>query len=268
MTQFFFRHGEALNTVDNARVVIGSRGNSGHMSRAENCGRCAGQGGSTHWRPDGGVCYECRGNRTVTRTYRVFDAKKLDGLIRTALAVKHAFQVKREAVDAKRAQEFVSWSRDHETLLGAIKEAKDNPFLGSLARQLGENKILSERQIEAATKVVKAAGEREISDAASDFVGTVKDRITFDAEVTGVYSFDTAFGTTMIVRMTDSDDNIFVWFATSYPDLERGDHVTITGTIKGHDEYRGAKQTVLSRCKFDKFKIMTPDEAANAEVLA
>ena len=177
-------------------------------------------------------------------------------------------EIEREAAKAKQFVEFVQWSRNHENLLGAIRDAKDNPFLGSLARQLIENKILTERQIEAATKVVKAAGEREMADAASNFVGTVKDRITFDAEVTGVYSFDTDYGTTMIVRMTDPDDNILVWFATSSPDLERGDNVTLTGTIKDHDEYRGAKQTVLTRCKFDKFKIMTPDEAANAEVLA
>lgn len=268
MTQFFFRHGETLNERDNANVVLGSRGDSGYMSRAENCGRCGGQGGSPHWRPDGGVCYQCNGRRTITRTYRVFTAEKLAKLVRTADAKDARKQAEREAAQAAKHVAFQRWSLDNENLLDAIKRAKGNPFMGSLASQLSEHKILSDKQLTAAEDSIRRGQERDVSDAASDFVGTVGERITFDAKVVGVYSFDTAYGTTMIVRMTDSDDNIFVWFATSYPDLERGDHVTLTGTIKDHDEYRGAKQTVLTRCKFDKFKIMTPDEAANAEVLA
>ena len=69
-------------------------------------------------------------------------------------------------------------------------------------------------------------------------------------------------------RRGERDDprslELCIWVVhTGLADLQK-----LTGTIKDHDKYRGAKQTVLTRCKFDKFKIMTPDEAANAEVLA
>ena len=38
-------------------------------------------------------------------------------------------------------------------------------------------------------------------------------------------------------------------------------------TVKKHEEYRGVKQTVLTRCKYTKFIILTADEAAIKEVL-
>lgn len=35
-------------------------------------------------------------------------------------------------------------------------------------------------------------------------------------------------------------------------DFERGETYTITGTIKAHEEYKGERQTALTRCKVQK----------------
>ena len=46
----------------------------------------------------------------------------------------------------------------------------------------------------------------------------------------------------------NDSDNIFVWI-TGTKAYEVGTKLTIMGTIKNHQEYRGVKQTVLTRVK-------------------
>ena len=48
-----------------------------------------------------------------------------------------------------------------------------------------------------------------------------------------------------------SDSALLVWFASSTPDnvLDDGIEYIVKGTIKKHEEYKGLKQTVLTRCK-------------------
>lgn len=49
----------------------------------------------------------------------------------------------------------------------------------------------------------------------------------------------------------DEDGNIFTWIASSpmNSDIQKGDTVILDGTVKEHKEYKGDKQTVLTRCK-------------------
>jgi hypothetical protein len=46
-------------------------------------------------------------------------------------------------------------------------------------------------------------------------------------------------------------DNVLTWFCSGKgidPDIEVGDEVLLTGTVKDHKEYNGVKQTYLNRC--------------------
>lgn len=98
-------------------------------------------------------------------------------------------------------------------------------------------------------------------------VGTIGVRIEFEAKVIGVYGTEGFYGHTDIVKFRDLKGNLFTWFASGYMNLERGDRMSIKGTVKDHDTYRGVKQTILTRCKFTKFETMTVDEAAKLEVV-
>lgn len=268
MTQFFFRHGAALSESDNPRVKVGARGESGFLTRAENCPRCGGAGGSPHWHPDGGICYQCRGRCKITVTHRVFSAAKLAKLNEAAdkkAAVKAA-EAQRK-MDAAIAY-FVEWRKPHEKVLGDIAAATGNSFLSDLADKVSKSMILTDRQLEAAATAVERIKEREIEGRASEHVGAVKERIEFEAEVTGVYGTEGFYGHTDIVKFKDADNNQFTWFASDYTNLERGDRMSIKGTVKKHEDYKGVKQTVLTRCKYLKFEIMTPDEAAQSEAVA
>ena len=80
----------------------------------------------------------------------------------------------------------------------------------------------------------------------SEWVGTVGKRVTVKfSETVLLTSWETMYGTTYVWKIVGDDGNIYTWkTGNSVP--EAG---TITGTVKEHKEYRGVKQTELTRCR-------------------
>jgi hypothetical protein len=53
-----------------------------------------------------------------------------------------------------------------------------------------------------------------------------------------------------------NEENILSWFTSSnISDLEVGKEYWLSATVKEHSEYKGEKQTILTRCKVIKFYI-------------
>ena len=103
-----------------------------------------------------------------------------------------------------------------------------------------------EYQAEKAERERKAAAERA-NEANSVYVGNVKERIKIDVHsVKCVTSFESDFGIVRIYKIVDVNGNVFTWKTGNYID---GEVKTITGTVKGHSEYRGIKQTEITRCR-------------------
>ena len=65
-----------------------------------------------------------------------------------------------------------------------------------------------------------------------------------------VTGFDTAYGYTTILKFRTVDGATVVWKASdsSIARSDVGKRYTLAGTIKAHDEYKGVKQTVMTRC--------------------
>lgn len=116
----------------------------------------------------------------------------------------------------------------------------------------------------------------------SKHIGTVGDKITIEATLVKMYEYiDHAFsyyGTThYIYTMQDADANIFVWKTTSsmmiqldeegcrWHSVGKGDVISITGKIKEHGEYKGTKQTVLTRCKYELIKTAPTKEEVDEQ---
>lgn len=96
--------------------------------------------------------------------------------------------------------------------------------------------------------------QREIDHLAnlqSMYVGEVGQRTTFELTSDKVVSYDGAYGTSYMYFFKDSENNVFLWGTTKDIDLEKGETVSLVGTIKEHKEYRDIKQTVITRCKFN-----------------
>ena len=98
---------------------------------------------------------------------------------------------------------------------------------------------------------------KEVADAAkaslepksnSEYLGEVKERLRdLEVTLTDVRSFDGFYGTTFIYTFA-YNENVLVWMTSSCKDIEVGEKLLLTGTVKEHSEYKGVKQTKLSRC--------------------
>lgn len=82
----------------------------------------------------------------------------------------------------------------------------------------------------------------------SSWVGEVGKRVEVSvAEMRTVASWETQWGVTKVIRLTDESGNVFTWKTSTWVDDDRIDKVV--GTVKQHSEFRGEKQTELTRCK-------------------
>lgn len=114
---------------------------------------------------------------------------------------------------------------------------------------------LYKRMIEKEAKDKALAEEK----ANTKFVGNVGDKITTKVKVIIAGGYNTEYGYTTIYKMTDENNNVYIWKTSTFFEVvkENGhcvpapecEEITIRATIKDHSEYRGEKQTVLTRVK-------------------
>jgi len=95
----------------------------------------------------------------------------------------------------------------------------------------------------------KAHGQSETgSKTASEFIGSVGDKVTVEVDVTSIKEIEGQYGLTSVVNMR-SGDNAITWFASGAAKVEQGQHYTLKGTVKKHEAYNGINTTYLTRCK-------------------
>ena len=93
----------------------------------------------------------------------------------------------------------------------------------------------------------KFAAERA-SEVNSQHIGKVGDRINFKGSFSKVFdqAGETDWGTTFVYKLVDENGNVFTWKTGScLPD----EFDSVKGTVKEHKEFRGIRQTELTRCK-------------------
>lgn len=109
-------------------------------------------------------------------------------------------------------------------------------------------------------KIFVKDNAKEIADAAkneaapksnSEFIGEIKQRLR-DMEVvyTNCRTVEGYYGISLVYTFK-LGDNVLTWFCSGKgidPDIEIGETVLLTGTVKDHKEYNGVKQTYLNRC--------------------
>ena len=83
-----------------------------------------------------------------------------------------------------------------------------------------------------------------------EFIGIPNEKIEIKVILTKMFSYDTQYGTMYIYKFTDENGNILVW-KTNPKGFEETKEYKIIGTIKEHEEYKGEKQTQLTRCKVE-----------------
>lgn len=84
----------------------------------------------------------------------------------------------------------------------------------------------------------------------SEFVGEVGKRSEFEVVLDSVRWFDSDWGESGLVRFYDRAGNLLIWWtggARALSEMNDGGTYRIAGTVKKHEDYRGTKQTALTR---------------------
>lgn len=85
----------------------------------------------------------------------------------------------------------------------------------------------------------------EAKSSKSNYIGNIGDKIEFKGVPNCLCSYPTEFGTTYIYKFV-VDDNEVIWKTSK----ELGDEeISLKGTIKNHQIFRGIKQTGVTRCR-------------------
>lgn len=142
-------------------------------------------------------------------------------------------------------------SNDYMHNLKTVCALKYNPWnrigiLVSLFPTFNRDLEIQERKAEAEAKAKQEAQN-------SNHVGNVGDRIQVNVQsVKCLTSWENTFSyyptTTYLYKIVDQEGNVFTWKTSTFLDDDNIPQM-ITGTVKEHSEFRGVKQTVLTRCK-------------------
>ena len=84
-------------------------------------------------------------------------------------------------------------------------------------------------------------------EAIGDYIGIIGGRPTIKTRCAAIYHTKSQ---KLCYLFRDADNRVAVWF-TSPKEIELNKTYYITGTVKQHQIYRGERQTVLTRCKYE-----------------
>lgn len=245
--------GTAVDPELAVRAHMKPSGTVGVIARRAPCNRCGGHGGWQGW--PGFTCYRCGGRdshwfETVNTT--VWTESGLERL-RAARARATTRRLEKEAKEAQEREESIQALVAAHPHLQALLDADpaEGSFLASVRDQLRTKGALSERQIAAVAAALDRAQARREKAAQSEHVGTVGERLTIPVRVAFVRDLDGHYGPKRLVKLEDGQGNILVTFATSawVWEVDRGDELNVTGTVKAHEIYEGSAQTVLTRTR-------------------
>lgn len=89
---------------------------------------------------------------------------------------------------------------------------------------------------------------QQASEQNSTYIGNVGDRIEIDVHsFECVTSWETMYGVTRVYKIVDTNGNVYTWKTSNY--ISEDVIAKVKGTVKSHNEYRGIKQTEITRCK-------------------
>lgn len=163
-----------------------------------------------------------------------------------------------ESVDlAKRVREWIIGNERDDNYYHNLKVA--------CSLKCGDYKVLGllvsafpayDRELEREAERREREAQEALKKAQSAYLGNVGDKITFAiADFKCLTSWETQWGTTYVYRFTDADGHDVTWKTSNWVS-DRCVGGTISGKIKELKEYRGIKQTELTRCRVTELETL------------
>lgn len=241
------------------------------------CRRCGGAGASDKWYYTGKTCWECGGTGVnparpqIVKKYTPEYEAKLEAK-REARRQKQEqeLRAKAEQLNAEFLAEYFPNGKMYivanssDCNIEELKAAGAKFFLVYWYFTEAQEKFLTVSVAPDEATYVNKFGIREFINRMDDlvhakkealkpvsqYVGSVGEKLTVKATYTYKAWFDSKYGTTYIHNFATDDGSLLVW-KTSIGNIgfADGERVEITATVKEHSEYKGKKQTALTRCK-------------------
>lgn len=220
-----------------ARLIKVDRNGTKYYEGFIECDRCFGKGtyyigvNNGHLVPspvDGGTCFKCGGSGKVAGKWKEYTPE-----------YEAKLEARRQAKAQQRAEEEAKRQAEREA--ARLKEEAE--------------KQAERERLEAIERAEKAK---------SQYIGSIGDKLDIKAVYVKSAWFEVqafrGYGTqTMYIHTFKIGDNVAIWKTTAvlgkwgergeWQAIEEGAEVQLKGTIKELGEYKGEKQTVLTRCK-------------------
>jgi hypothetical protein len=283
MQEYVAKNNDFTKFEDKRVSLIKIDKNGTHWYVDNRCPKCGGDGILPFYgHVENGMCFKCMGSGEGKQKFKVYTEE-----YSKALAEKRLDRNRKKALAQNPAWlEKEGFSPDGKTwiVLGKTYEIKDqlkeagakfNPFLGWHFNHKPEDLPTHEISVDTETPYgepivesgeygayrynldhsliedyVKDINDKYLASIAPEtrFIGEVGDKVSFEA-ITGkcVVCFDTQWGVSFIYKFTTAEGDTLVWKTSK--DLDLDNPINIKGTIKDHKEYRGVKETELTRCR-------------------
>ena len=236
----------------------------------------------------GGVCLKCGGSGFITKEVRLYTDKEFEQMEKASIKAAEKREAAREQkMKAEYANKRAKWLEENgfnENLTTFVYfpadsfEIKDSlkdagfKFNRSLLWHIAnipegyEDKVVEITLDKVAE--IGAWGEgcyrpnartfvddmlkncRPIEESTSEWLFEEKERFyDYAVVLKSVRGMETRFGWTTLIKFEDDHGNILDWWTSTDVKAEVGNRILLTGTVKSHNEYKGNKTTVVTRCK-------------------
>lgn len=93
--------------------------------------------------------------------------------------------------------------------------------------------------------------QREKNEITNEFLGEIKDKLELPVTLKSIRFLEGDFGVTSLYTFVTDDGHLVKWFSSRvvFEESDIDQPMTLKGTVKKHDEYKGTKTTVLTRCR-------------------
>lgn len=196
---------------------------------------------------------ECRGYHTY---YSDGKSTKLEVLDNIHSSV---FEIPDEAKD--RCEQLAKYALEYIQNLDISESDTSGNYFHNL-KAIASHEYVSEKHIGILVSLIptyfrylkdleykKAAEATRKSEESSEYAGNIGEKVTVDVtSVIKVSEWANQFGSTYLYKIFGADGNVYIWYSSRWFG-DSPEWVSLKGTIKDHQEYKGVKQTILTRCK-------------------
>ena len=242
----------------------------------DTCPRCGGSGKISYYgHVYNGVCFKCNGSGkyeyTIIERTPEYEATLAERRLAKAKAkapkvnanffksmylsengdayvvLGNTYEIKEQLKEAGAKFKYeLGWYFDHEVNEFPTECVHRDDFMNKLANDtytIDWDKL---------TELVEDIKERNKPVSTSEHVGVVGEKLYKKLTLKSIFTFVSHFSyygeLNAIYKFEDENGNVYIW-KTSCKDLEEGEVYKLSGIVKEHSEYKGEKQTVLTRCK-------------------